>query len=134
MNLQLILWTAFTALVGLMLCVPENSNGKPEMEMFEQFWTQNPWVRIFYGLANILGVIFVLGMVGYLTFTQHWWYIAVFIGGIIVAKIVAFILELALYPIANNVGSPSPTIAMVQVKRITGSIIIYASIILWIVL
>ena len=134
MNLLLILWTAFTTLVGLMLCIPDNPNGKPEMEMFEQFWTQNPWVRIFYGLANILGVIFVLGMVGYLTFTQHWWYIAVFIGAILVAKIAAFILGLALYPLAHKVGSPSPTIAMVQVQRITGSIIIYASIILWIVL
>lgn len=53
----------------------------------------------FYGLSNILGVIFVLGMVGYLTFTEHWWYLGVYVGGLILAKLIALLLRLLLYPL-----------------------------------
>lgn len=75
MEVSLILWTSFLSLVGLQLCIPENPNGRFEAEFNERWCTHSPLLRMFYGLSNILGALFVLGMVGYLTFTEHWWYL-----------------------------------------------------------
>lgn len=133
MAVSLVLWTSFLALVGLQLCIPENPNGKFEADFNESFWTQNPLLRIFYGLSNILGVIFVLGMVGYLTFTEHWWYLAIYIGGLIVAKLVAFLLRLLLYPLYRLVND-IPTFAEIKVQRIVGSLMVLVGIVLFLCL
>lgn len=133
MDVSLVIWTSFLALVGLQLCIPENPNGKFEAELNESYWTRNPLLRIFYGLSNILGVIFVLGMVGYLTFTEHWWYLAIYIGGLIVAKLIAFLLRLLLFPL-YGLSRDIRTFAEIKVQRIVGSILILAGIVLFLCL
>ena len=72
----------------------ENPNGRFEAQMNERYWTQNPLLRVFYGLSNIAGAIFVLGMVGYLTIAEHWWYLIVYLVALPVAKLLAFICKL----------------------------------------
>jgi hypothetical protein len=72
-------------------------------------------------------------MVGYLTFTEHWWYLAVFVGGIILAKILAFLLRLLLYPLYNMMND-IPTFAEIKVQRIVGSLMALLGIILFFVL
>ena len=133
MEVSLILWTSFLSLVGLQLRIPENPNGRFEAEFNERWWTHSPLLRMFYGLSNILGALFVLGMVGYLTFTEHWWYLAVFVGGIILAKILAFLLRLLLYPLYNMMND-IPTFAEIKVQRIVGSLMALLGIILFFVL
>lgn len=130
MDVSLILWTSFLALVGLQLCIPENPNGRFEAEFNERWWTNNPFLRMFYGLSNILGALFVLGMAGYLTFTEHWWYIGVYIVGLIISKLLAFLLRLLLYPV-YNLTNDIPTFAEIKVQRIVGSLMALTGIILF---
>ena len=96
----------------------------------EKYWTHNPLLRIFYGLSNILGVIFVLGMVGYLTFTEHWWYLGVYVGGLILAKLIALLLRLLLYPL-YRLTNDIPTFAEIKVQRIVGSLMVLVGIVLF---
>ena len=133
MDVSLVLWTSFLALVGLQLCVPENPNGRFEAEFNEKYCTHNPLLRIFYGLSNILGVIFVLGMVGYLTFTEHWWYLGVYVGGLILAKLIALLLRLLLYPL-YRLTNDIPTFAEIKVQRIVGSLMVLVGIVLFLCL
>jgi len=133
MDVSLVLWTSFLALVGLQLCVPENPNGRFEAEFNERWWTHNPLLRIFYGLSNILGVLFVLGLVGYLTFTEHWWYIGVYVGGLILAKLIAFLLRLFFYPF-YRFSNDIPSFAHIKVQRIAGSLMILVGIALFLCL
>lgn len=124
MEVSTILISTFIVLVGLQLCVPETSKGKEgefEKGVIEKFWTQNPLLRIVYGLCNIFGVVFVLGFVGYLVFTEHWWYIGIYILGLTLARIVAFILRIVLIPLYKKVSS---IYAQDLVQRIFGIIII----------
>jgi|GEM_PF-2847457 len=129
MDVSLILWTSSLALVGLQLCEPENHNGRFGAKFNEKYWTHNPLLRIFYDLSNILGVIFVLGMVGYLTFTEHWWYLGVYVGGLILAKFIAFLLRLLLYPL-YRLSNDFSTFAAIKVQRIVGSLMVLVGIVL----
>jgi hypothetical protein len=129
MDVSLILWTSSLALVGLQLCDPENSNGRFGAKFNEKYWTHNPLLRIFYGLSNILGAIFVLGMVGYLTFTEHWWYLGVYVGGLILAKFIAFLLRLLLYPL-YRLSNDFSTFREIKVQRIVGSLMVLVGIVL----
>lgn len=129
MDVSLILWTSSLALVGLQLCEPENRNGRFGAKFNEKYWTHNPLLRIFYGLSNILGVIFILGMVGYLTFTEHWWYLGVYVGGLILAKLIAFLLRLLLYPL-YRLSNDFSTFAEIKVQRIVGSLMVLVGIVL----
>ena len=129
MDVSLILWTSSLALVGLQLCEPENHNGRFGAKFNEKYWTYNPLLRIFYDLSNILGVIFVLGMVGYLTFTEHWWYLGVYVGGLILAKFIAFLLRLLLYPL-YRLSNDFSTFAAIKVQRIVGSLMVLVGIVL----
>lgn len=78
MDSEILLLSSFISLVGLQFCVPKNEFEK----LGEAMWTNNPLIKIFYGLNQLLGVVFVLGCVGYLTFTQKWWFflLAYFVG------------------------------------------------------
>ena len=127
MDVSLILWTSSLALVGLQLYEPENHNGRFGAKFNEKYWTHNPLLRIFYDLSNILGVIFVLGMVGYLTFTEHWWYLGVYVGGLILAKFIAFLLRLLLYPLYRL---SNDFFAEIKVQRIVGSLMVLVGIVL----
>lgn len=129
MDISLILWTSSLALVGLQLCEPENPNGRFEAKLIEKYWTHNPLLRIFYGLSNILGVIFVLGTVGYLTFTEHWWYLGVYVGGLILAKLIAFLLRLLLYPL-YRLSNDFSSFAEIKVQRVVGSLMVLVGIVL----
>ena len=117
MEVSAILISTFIVLIGLQLCIPETPNGKFESDVIEKFWTKSPMLRIVYGFFNIIGVLFVLGFLIYLTFSEHWWYIGVYIGGLILAKIVAFILRLLLMPLYKRVNC---IYAEVVVQRIAG--------------
>ena len=131
MEVSTIIISSFIVLIGLQLCVPETPNGKFEADLIEKYWTQNPLLRIVYGFLNIIGVVFVLGFLIYLTFTEHWWYIGVYIGGLILAKAFAFIFKLILMPFYKRVNS---IYADVVVQRVAGVIIIIIGMLLAIVL
>lgn len=125
MDTSLVLLTSFVALLGLQMCVAENPNGRFEAQMNEQYWTQNPLLRVFYGLSNIAGAIFVLGMVGYLTISEHWWYLIVYLVALPVAKLLAFICKLVvifLWKKSDNIE----TFSRIKKHRIVGSLIIVA--------
>lgn len=128
MDTSLVLFTSFVALLGLQMCVPENPNGRFEAQMNERYWTQNPLLRIFYGLSNIAGVIFVLGMVAYLTISEHWWYLIVYLVALPMAKLLAFICKLGvllLWKKSDNIE----TFCRIKKHRIVGSLVIITAII-----
>ena len=130
MDVSLGLLTSFVTLVGLQMCVAENPNGRFEAQMNERYWTQNPLLRVFYGLSNIAGAIFVLGMVGYLTIAEHWWYLIVYLVALPVAKLLAFICKLVvmfLWKKSDNIE----TFSRIKKHRIVGSLIIIVVIILF---
>lgn len=128
MDTSLVLFTSFVALLGLQMCVLENPNGRFEAQMNERYWTQNPLLRIFYGLSNIAGVIFVLGMVAYLTISEHWWYLIVYLVALPMAKLLAFICKLGvllLWKKSDNIE----TFCRIKKHRIVGSLVIITAII-----
>lgn len=130
MDTSLVLFTSFAALLGLQMCVPENPNGRFEAQMNEQYWTQNPLLRVFYGLSNILGVIFVLGMVGYLTISEHWWYMIVYLIAVPVAKLLSFICNLVVFLIWKK-SDDIETFSRIKKQRIVGSVVILAALIIF---
>lgn len=93
MDITTILWTTFISLVGLQLCVPDGDIEKMA-DQNPSFWCGNPLLRIIYGLFQFLGVVYVIGFALYLTFADHWWYILVYLGGVILAKLVSFLLQI----------------------------------------
>lgn len=93
METTTILWTTFISLVGLQLCVPDGDTEKMA-DHNPNFWCGNPLLRIIYGLFQLLGVVFVIGFALYLIFAEHWWYILVYLGGVIIAKLVTFLLQI----------------------------------------
>lgn len=93
MDITTILWTTFISLVGLQLCVPDGDVEKMA-DQNPSFWCGNPLLRIIYGLFQLLGVVYVIGFALYLTFADHWWYILVYLGGVILAKLVSFFLQI----------------------------------------
>lgn len=131
MEVSAILFTSFIVLVGLQLCIPETPNGKYEANLIEKFWTQSPSLRIVYGLSNILGVVYVLGFLVYLVFTEHWWYIGIYIAGLLLAKVAAFVLRLLLIPLYKKVSSIH---AEVVVQRVVGVFIVILGMFLTLVL
>lgn len=131
MDTSLVLLTSFVALLGLQMCVAENPNGRFEAQMNEQYWTQNPLLRIFYGLSNIAGAIFVLGMIGYLTISEHWWYLIVYLVAVPVAKLLAFICKLVIIFLWKKSDDNLETFSRIKKHRIIGSLIIIAAIVLF---
>lgn len=131
MDTSLVLLTSFVALLGLQMCVAENPNGRFEAQMNEQYWTQNPLLRIFYGLSNIAGVIFVLGMVGYLTISEHWWYLIVYLVAVPVAKLLAFICKLGIMFLWKKSDDNLEFLSRIKKHRIIGSLIIITAIVLF---
>ena len=126
MDITIVLITSFVVLIGLQICVPENPNGRFEDQFNEKFWTQNPWVRIFYGLSNIVGSFFVLGMVGYLTFSKHWWYFLVYLGALILAKLIALIFK-------SIIEAYSDSFSRIKNQRIFGSLVVVITIIIFLI-
>lgn len=130
MDVSLVLLTSFVTLLGLQMCVAENPNGRFEAQMNERYWTQNPLLRVFYGLSNIAGAIFVLGMVGYLTIAEHWWYLIVYLVALPVAKLLAFICKLVVMFLWKK-SDDIETFSRIKKHRIAGSLIIIVVIILF---
>lgn len=95
MDVTTILYTTFISLVGLQLCVPDG-DGEKMADKTPMYWCPNPFMRIIYGALQLLGVIFVLVFALYLTFTEDWWYILVYLGGVILSKILSFILQISI--------------------------------------
>ena len=127
MNTSLVLITSFMALLGLQMCVVGNPKGSFEAQVNERFWTLNPLLRIFYGLSNIVGVIFVLGMVGYLTILQHWWYLGVYFIAVHLAKYLAFACNTGVIAIWKK-SDDIEAFCRVKKQRIVGSLIVIIAI------
>ena len=128
MEVSTILICTFIVLVGLQLCLFEAPNGQFEADLVESFWTDNPFLKLFYGLCSLLGVIFVLGFMGYLIFKVHWWYIGVYTVGLLLAKFAAIILKIMLMPVYKLANS---MYREVVVQRVVGMIIIIAGMVLY---
>lgn len=122
MDITTILYTTFISIVGLQMCVPDGDVEKMADKM-PSFWCPNPFLRIIYGLLQLLSALFVLGLALYLTFDSHWWYILVFIGGVILGKIVAFLLQIPMALLFSKQIEGAMYGGLIA-KRITGSILI----------
>lgn len=132
MSTTLIFWLSFIILIGLHLCIPErisDANGSYEDNLAEIVWTDNYALRKFYGISYLIGILLVIISVGYLTFAEHWWYIFVYIGAVIGAKIAAFLLKLVIVLICD----PLYMYDRLKVCRIVGSLIVCAAIALSII-
>ncbi|MBR3892929.1 MAG: hypothetical protein IKJ20_05660 [Alistipes sp.] len=132
MSATLIFWLSFIILIGLYLCIPErisDANGSYEDNLAEIVWTDNYALRKFYGISNLIGILLVITSVGYLTFAEHWWYIFVYMGAIIGAKIGAFLLKLGIVLICD----PLYMYDRLKICRIVGSLIVCAVIVISII-
>lgn len=128
METTTILWTTFISLVGLQLCVPDGDTEKMA-DHNPSFWCGNPLLRIIYGLFQLLGVVFVIGFALYLTFAEHWWYILVYLGGVIMAKLFAFILQIPIALIFSKQIQGHMYGGLIY-KRLTGTVLIILGLIL----
>lgn len=109
-------------LTGLMLSRPNNY-------MIERFWTSNPILRIVFGLSQLIGVALVIGSVLYFSFTEHWWYAVAYIGLMIVAKMIAYVISRILYPLRHFSNSVFDNI---MVNRVASIVIILVGVISYI--
>lgn len=130
MEISIVLLTCFIALVGLKMCDIE----KGTVEDFADKpgfcpWCPSPILKILYGLMQLIGVVFVLGLMLYLTFTEHWWYILVYIGGLVAAIILSFILRILLIPIVKMFSYDM--FRELQVRRFVGTILIIIGLVLF---
>lgn len=128
MDISLILLTTFIALVGLQLCVPDGE-GEKMADKFPHFWCENPWLRMGYGLMQLIGVVFVLGMALFLTFTENWWYILVYLCGVIVAKFVALLIQVPIGLLCGNMIEQH-MYGGLRIKRLVGTILIVSSLVM----
>ena len=117
--------------MGLQLCIPECPNGRNEAELNERMWTRSLSLRFFYELSHLLGIVFVIDVVGYLTITAHWWYLLVYVGAVFVAKGIALILRIMLSPFYGILSNKF--FAEIIVQRFVGSLIILLSITVFLV-
>lgn len=100
MDISIVLTTAFIALIGEVLCQIEKGTVEEIADMPGLCpWCESPTLKMLYGMLQIAGVIFVLGITAYLTFTEDWWYILVYLGGRIAASIIVYIIKLLLLPV-----------------------------------
>lgn len=128
MEITTILWTTFISLVGLQLCVPDGDTEKMA-DHYPSFWCGNPLLRIIYGLFQLLGAVFVIGFALYLTFGEHWWYIIVYFGGAIIAKLVAFLLQIPIALIFSKQIQVHMYGGLIY-KRVIGTVLIILGLIL----
>lgn len=132
MDTPFVLFTSFIALVGLQMCVPEKSNSGYEAHINELHWTDSPLLRVIYGISNILGVLFVIGTATYLVFTEHWWYIFVYLIAIPIAKFIAFICYLCLLVVwKKNSSNNLEMFDRIRKQRICGILVIITAIIIF---
>ena len=111
MDISFLLISSAISLVGLHMCLPSSEVEK----MTERYWAQSRLLRVIYGLFQLVGVVFVLVVMGYLTFKVHWWYILVYIGGVFAAKFIALLLQFFFHSLFS--------------RRIAGTILIIISIV-----
>ncbi|MBQ6649289.1 MAG: hypothetical protein IJM66_10650 [Muribaculaceae bacterium] len=83
----IILISTSISLIGLQICLPKDDVEKLD----EVTWTKSPLLKIIYGIIQLVGVVFVLGGFGYLTFFEHWWYLLVYFGAFAIARLMATI-------------------------------------------
>lgn len=123
MDVTTILVSTAVSFVGLQLCTPDGEVEKMADSLLPNFWCANPFLRLLYGLFQLLGVIFVLGFAIYLTFTEHWWYFLIYLGGAILAKIVSFLLQIPIALIFSKQIEKDMYGGM-KFKRLIGSLLI----------
>lgn len=128
MDLTTILWTSFISLVGLQLCIPDGDVEKMA-DQTPMFWCQNPFLRMLYGLFQLVGVIFVIGFALYLTFTEHWWYILIYLAGVILAKLTALLLQIPIALIFSKQIEGAMYGGLIA-KRLFGTLMIITGIVL----
>lgn len=128
MEVTTILWTTFLSLVGLRLCSPDGDIEKMA-DKIPYLWCPKPFWRIIYGLFQIIGIVFVLGFALYLTFTHNWWYILVYIGGVLLANVTSILLQVPVALIFLN-KAQSNMYGNLVIKRLIGTIMIICGIII----
>lgn len=128
MDVTTILWTTFISLAGLQLCLPDGE-GEKMADHTPMFWCPNPFLRMLYGLFQLVGVIFVIGFALYLTFTAHWWYILIYIVCVLLAKLVALLLQIPI-ALAFSKEIEGTMYGGLIAKRLLGTLMIILGIIL----
>lgn len=103
------------SLIGLQICLPKDDFEKLD----EVTWTTSPLLKIIYGIIQLVGVIYILGGFGYLTFFEHWWYFLIYFGAFAIARLMT--------TISNAI------IDSLFVRRIIGSIIILCGILILVI-
>lgn len=128
MDITTILWTSLVSLVGLQLCLPDGEVEKMA-DQTPVFWCPNPFLRMIYGLFQLAGVIFVGGFALYLTFTEHWWYILIYIAGVLVAKLGALLAQIPIALIFSKLIERS-MYGGLSIRRLFGTLMIALGIVL----
>ncbi|MCM1293358.1 MAG: hypothetical protein NC111_05895 [Bacteroides sp.] len=128
MDISTILWTTFISLVGLQFCLPDG-DGEKMADQTPMFWCPNPFFRIIYGLFQLVGVIFVIGFALYLTFTEHWWYILIYLAGVLLAKFAALLMQIPIALIFSKQIERAMYGGLIA-KRICGTLMIALGIVL----
>ena len=127
MNINAILISSFIVLIGLQMCAPEKNN-KFAMRANEMLWTNSFVLRSLHGLCTIVGTLVVLGFTIYLTFTEEWWYILVYIGGFILAKLIALLVKTLLSSFQKNTSSE------IKIQRMAGCALIIVGLLCFIII
>ena len=96
MNITLALIAAALALIGEMLSIPEKGTIEETSDKNGCPWTHSPLLKVIYGASIVIGIVFVLWIILYLTFKVHWWFILVGIGGYPVASVLAVLVNIVL--------------------------------------
>ena len=124
METSVILLSSFVALVGLQLSVPDGDVEKmADNGMMGCPWCPSPILKIIYGLSQLAGVAFCLGFAAYLTFAEHWWYLLVYIGGVMLAKVTAILLHIPLLPLFKLCDEG--LFSDLRIKRFVGTLLIW---------
>ena len=122
---QILFITSLIVLIGLQLGVPKK---KIEKQLADNALlgcplTESAILKILYGKTYIIGVLYVLFCVLYLSIKFHWYYILIYlVAAVPLSKLCSFIIELLFIP--NNYKFNDPIYGTLKIRRILGVIII----------
>ena len=130
-DISTILWSMSLALVGLALCNPRSEMEKvADTPMGVYLWCHYPLIRVLYGWGQCVGLAFVYSTTIFTIFCIHWWYVFFYVGGVLAAKLISFIINI---PIACMCVRRLQLYGALRMRRLIGTLLIAVGIILCII-
>ena len=66
-------------------------------------WCNSPYLKIFYGLLQLVAVVYTLGMTIYLCFSESWWYMLAYVIAVPIAIILSKLIKMIVKPLSTFV-------------------------------